>query len=136
MVEAKKDVEVPFNPLKFCKVDDESAKRLVSVVRPVFETEKSVEVAVSFVEDAMEKAYALIGEEDARKIERFDMAEVVPRPRLPSVLMEAYVALEEPTRNGITEPAAFTLSVASGEVEPIPTDDAKVFATVVEVATM
>ena len=65
------------------------AVRLMRVVRPVLVMEKRVVVEVSLVEEEMLKTRALIGEDEARKSEKLAMAEVVPRPRLPRVLMEA-----------------------------------------------
>ena len=73
-------VVVAFLAVKSWKVEEPVMKRLMPVVRPVFDMEKSVVVAVSFVEEEMLNAMALIGEEDARKRERLANGEVVPMP--------------------------------------------------------
>jgi hypothetical protein len=77
-----------------------------------------------------------MGEEDARKSEKLAKGEEVPMPMLPSGSTVRSVDVVEPIMNGMTEPDAFTLSVAKGEVVPIPTFDAKVLFAVVEVETM
>ena len=74
---------VAFLAVKSWKVEEPVTKRLVTMVRPVLEIEKSVVVAVSLVEEEMENASGLIGEEEARKIERLAAGEVVPMPRFP-----------------------------------------------------
>lgn len=127
---------VALRAVKSWKVEEAETKRFIALVRPVFAMEKSVVVAVSFVEDEILKTSGLIGEDEARKIERLAIGEVVPRPTLPIGSMRKSVAEDDPMANGIAVPDAFTLSVAKGEVVPIPTFEAKVLFAVVEVATM
>ena len=134
-VVAKNVVVVPFVPEKFCKVVEERARRFCTVVKPVFEMEKSVVVEVSLVEEEILKTSGLIGDDDARKMERLAMGEVVPRPTFPSGSMRKSVAEDDPMANGIVVPDAFTLSVANCEVVPMPTLLANVLFPVVEVAT-
>ena len=129
------EVVVALRAEKSWKVEEEVTRRLRSVVRPVFDTEKSVVVAVSLVEEEMLKTSGLMGEEEARKMERFAMGEVVPNPRLPSESTRRSVAELDPMANGMVVPDAFTLRLAKGEVVPMPTFEAKVLETVVEVAT-
>jgi hypothetical protein len=54
-VVAKKAVVVPLTPEKFWRVDEPKVRRFVSVARPVFETEKRVDVAVPVVDEAIAK---------------------------------------------------------------------------------
>jgi len=111
------------------------AAMLMVLKRPVLEMEKSVVVAVSLLDDEMLKTSGLIGEEDARKMEKLAIGEVVPSPTLPSGSMRKSVAEDEPIANGMVVPDALTASVENGEVVPMPTFEAKVLLTVVEVET-
>ena len=71
------------------------------VVDPVFETEKSVDVAKAEVDEPIEKAVVPLKVEDARKMERFAYGEVVPMPTLPALVtrnsVEVELLVEEPT---------------------------------------
>ena len=87
------------------------------------------------VDEEMLKTRGLMGEEDARKREKLAKGDEVPSPTFPSGSTVRSVEVVEPMMSGMAVPAAFTLRVASGEVEPIPTLLAKVLATVVEVET-
>jgi hypothetical protein len=120
---------------KSWKVEEPVTKRLRVLTRPVLEMEKSVVVAVSLVEEEMLKTSGLMGEEEARKMERLAMGEVVPTPTFPNGSIKKSVAEVEPIANGMLVPDAFTLSVAKGDVVPTPTLLAKVLLTVVDVAT-
>ena len=68
-------------------------------------------------------------------IEKSAKGEEVPTPTFPVASTRKVVAVEEPMAKGTAPAPAWTESDAHGEVEPTPTFEAKVLATVVEVAT-